>query len=94
MVRSRSNAHSVRVLTIVLLLASSLLALAKPEDVLTADITQGKVGKLSLNGVVPHKTRGSGCTTGGQKNCTVLLHSLLLCAWEIVMPSNFRQCPS
>jgi hypothetical protein len=58
MVGSRSKSHSVRALTIVLLLASSLLALAKPEDVLTADITQGKVGKLSQNGVVPHKNMG------------------------------------
>ena len=47
MVRNLSNTPSAGVLTLVLLLASSLLALAKPEDVLTADITEGKVGRLS-----------------------------------------------
>jgi hypothetical protein len=91
MVGSQSKSHSVRALTIVLLLASSLFALAKPEDVLTADITQGKVGKLSQNGVVPHKNMG-GVMHGveDRRNCTLRLHSLLFCARGILIPSDFR----
>lgn len=86
MVRSQSTTPSAGVLTLVLLLASSLLVLAKPEDVLTADITEGKVRRLSPQ-VFGLKTQQQKTFTDGGKKIwnlrAAITPTVLFCAEKV-----------